>query len=101
MPSNECRVEMISYVLCGSDTAPVLVWANTSKSSWAGGGLQLDRELSVLLTLSAPMSAEEHAKKSRTKHKLGATLIKSTDLQSLGENKMCFFQYLYLSYYIK
>ena len=47
------------YILCGSDIVPVLVWANTSKSSWAGGGLQLGRELRVLLTLSAPMSGRE------------------------------------------
>lgn len=48
---------MQSYVMCGSGREdPVRVWANTSKSSWAGGGLQLDKELKVLLTLPAPMS---------------------------------------------
>lgn len=51
---------MRPYVLCaGADRTPVLVWANTSKSSWVAGGLQLDRELKVLLTLSAPMSGGE------------------------------------------
>lgn len=50
---------MSHYILRGSDSTPVLVWANMSKSSWAGGGLQLGRELKVPLTLSAPTSVEK------------------------------------------
>lgn len=46
----------------GADRAPVLVWANTSKSSWVAGAL--DRELNVLLTLSAPMSGGSDIKHS-------------------------------------
>lgn len=58
---------MSPYVLRGgSERAPVLVWANTSKSSWVGGGLQLGRELKVLLTLSAPMSGGQKKQQKNT-----------------------------------
>lgn len=53
-------LQVCSYVLSGSDTTPVLVWAKTSKSSCGGAaGLQVFRELNVLLTLSEPTSGKD------------------------------------------
>lgn len=62
----------------GADRAPVLVWANTSKSSWVAGAL--DRVLSVLLTLSAPMSGGSDVKHVLTEHHSRHSTATGTEL---------------------